>query len=142
MPKRRTEIAPRAFRIKRYKSIRSILAAMYRIKENELDDYVFYYETQGDTRTSTGGIGVLCESIEAMQVFGFTDDKDSNLIHTWRGPKLKLAEWVFFLGHEIGHRHGIAIKQRRLKSYLEEETRADSYGQVAVQVMNLINKER
>lgn len=78
------------------------------------------------------------EGIKASGIWGFCDTKN-NIIHYWHDGKRTKKELAMFLGHEIGH---LVVPSTRSGSTaaLREEQKCDKFGEVAVRVMELLEK--
>lgn len=80
--------------------------------------------------------------VRKMGLWGFHDETE-NTIHAWIAPEADLSLVIRFLGHELGHaQEGASCTQEEYdeddRKRLEEESRADRYGEVVAKAYEML----
>lgn len=118
---------PLKVRFKRHPTPESVLRAFVRPMKGRLADLVFSggYMRDGSEAPEVSAEEML-GAIREQGLWGFAATKSKPpVIHYWREDDTSPELLAVFLGHELGHCAGFALDD------VEEEWRADTYGEVA-----------
>lgn len=88
----------------------------------------------GDGNAVALSVGQMLEGIRDAKFWGFSI-KPKGEVHVWAAPDAPRERLMMLLGHEIGHLQG-----EQLDGTVEEEERADTYGEVAALAYTMLGE--